>query len=256
MNYYSQHGEDFVLDQIFPGRTNGFFVEVGCIDGRRFSNTLGFEEKGWRGLCIEAHAGYIELIRKNRPGSVVCHCAAAEKDDDDGVFFANSRGTLSTLDPEKEAEFRRDHGAYFTGFERQPVPKRRLDTIFAENRVANIDFVSLDIEGYELPALRGMEFRKFRPAVMLIEADDGESAITDLLQPHGYSVICRVGNNMIYALDAGLKGRLDNRLLGEVDLIHTAHPLDAVEDKKVRCRVDTRKPRRKGASLLARLFRR
>ena len=78
VNYYSQHGEDFLLDRLLSDKKRGFFVEVGCIDGRRFSNTLIFEERGWRGLCVEAHTGYIELLRQNRPNSIVCHCAAGE----------------------------------------------------------------------------------------------------------------------------------------------------------------------------------
>jgi len=53
--YYSQHGEDFILDLIFDHKKSGFFVEVGCIDGLRFSNTLFFEKLGWKGICIEAH---------------------------------------------------------------------------------------------------------------------------------------------------------------------------------------------------------
>ncbi len=29
--FYSQHGEDFLLNEIFKEKENGFFVEVGCI---------------------------------------------------------------------------------------------------------------------------------------------------------------------------------------------------------------------------------
>jgi hypothetical protein len=97
VHFYGQHGEDFLLDRIFESKADGFFVEVGCIDGRRFSNTLIFEERGWRGLCIEAHEQYVDLIRKNRPHSIVCHCAAGEADDDYATFYPNARASLSTL---------------------------------------------------------------------------------------------------------------------------------------------------------------
>jgi hypothetical protein len=65
---------------------------------RRFSNTLFFESKGWKGLCVEAHADYIQLLGNNRPGSIVEHAEVGERDKADTEFYANSRRSLSTLD--------------------------------------------------------------------------------------------------------------------------------------------------------------
>jgi len=106
-SYYSQHGEDFILNKIFPN-PNGFFVEVGCIDGLRFSNTLFFEKKGWKGICIEAHTSYIDLIKSNRLNSRVVHCAIGEKDEGIVTFYANARGSLSSLDKTEEERFKKD----------------------------------------------------------------------------------------------------------------------------------------------------
>jgi FkbM family methyltransferase len=241
VRFYSQSGEDFLLDKIFWGKTDGFFVEVGCIDGRRFSNTLIFEERGWRGLCIEAHERYVDLIEKNRPHSVVCHCAAGEADNDNVTFYANSRGSLSTLDPSLEEEFRRDYGSYFTGFVEQTVRKRRLDTVFREQGVGKIDLLSIDIEGYELPALRGMEFREWKPAVIVIETSvTEESRLHRALTPHGYHFLCRLGGNAFYALDKSLRERVAEKYFPDVQLVHTRHPLDAGDDNVVSLNIDTR----------------
>jgi hypothetical protein len=46
--YYSQHGEDYLINQIFGKRTEGFYVEVGCIDGKRFSNSYFLKNKAGR----------------------------------------------------------------------------------------------------------------------------------------------------------------------------------------------------------------
>jgi hypothetical protein len=118
--YYSQHGEDALLDLVFGDQKEGFFVEVGCIDGRHFSNTLTFEEREWNGMCVEAHAGYIDMLKKNRPSSIICHCTAGETDED-AVFYANARGRLSTMDKTSEACWQRDYVPYFSGFEEQQV---------------------------------------------------------------------------------------------------------------------------------------
>ena len=126
VNFYSQNGEDVILNELFKEQKNGFFVEVGCIDGKLFSNTLTFEEGGWKGICIEAHSGYIELLRKNHPKSIICHCAAAETDEDNVIFYANSRGSLSTLDKSKESEFRKRYNKFFTGFEEQTCIQNKI----------------------------------------------------------------------------------------------------------------------------------
>jgi hypothetical protein len=101
-HFYSQNGEDFILNELLGNKKSGFFVEVGCIDGRRFSNTLLFEQMGWQGLCVEAHADYIEILERNRPNSIIYHGAVGEKDEPNVIFYANSRGSLSTLDRSKE----------------------------------------------------------------------------------------------------------------------------------------------------------
>jgi FkbM family methyltransferase len=236
VNYYSQHGEDVILDLLFKNKESGFFVEVGCIDGRRFSNTLTFEERGWKGLCIEAHSSYIELLKKNRLNSIVVHCAAAEKDEDDVPFYANSRGSLSTLDVTKENYFRQNYGAWFTGFEKQTVNKRRLDSIFRQYGIKDIDILSLDIEGYEIEALKGIDLSDFRPLVFVIESDSQkhEIALDEILLSKGYTKFYRLSQNIFYLSD-NCKFALNEfkREKINVFLLHTQHPLDNDGDKKV-----------------------
>ena len=230
--YYSQNGEDVVLDYLFRDQPSGVFVEVGCIDGKRFSNTLALEEKGWRGLCVEAHADYIPLLRRNRPGSIVCHCAAAEIDDENGVLYANRRGSLSTLNGGKEREFRRRFGTNFHGFEIQSVVKRRLDGLFREHSIHSIDVLSVDIEGEEANALRGIDFQLFQPRVLVIECDDSkhEDAVDAIVFPANFLKLCRIADNVFYTIEPRIVDLVRNRTFrGEVT--HTAHPLDAVADE-------------------------
>jgi len=39
---------------VFPGVTNGYFVDVGAGDGVKGSNTKALEELGWTGVAIGA----------------------------------------------------------------------------------------------------------------------------------------------------------------------------------------------------------
>jgi hypothetical protein len=62
---HSQHGEDALLWAVFRGRSSGSFVEAGAFDGRYLSNSLSFEERGWKGVCVQAHPTYAPLCRAN-----------------------------------------------------------------------------------------------------------------------------------------------------------------------------------------------
>ncbi len=237
--YYSQHGEDALLDTVFENQKEGFFVEVGCIDGRRFSNTLTFEERGWKGMCVEAHAGYIGLLEKNRPNSIVCHCAAGEACED-AVFYANARGSLSTLDKTSETRWRRDYAPYFSGFEEQQVKKVRLSTLLDTYHISEIDILSLDVEGYEVEAIKGLDLSRHRPKVMIIESDSPqqEEQLDGLILPHRYLKALKYSGNIFYVRDKGLK----KLLVGKrqvVQLTHTQHPLDSGGDSLETVTVDT-----------------
>ncbi|MEO0835147.1 MAG: FkbM family methyltransferase, partial [Cyanobacteria bacterium J06642_3] len=50
------------------------------------------------------------------------------------------------------------------------VETKTLTSILDEYHVEKIDFFSLDVEGFELNVLKGLDFNKYRPQYMLIEA--------------------------------------------------------------------------------------
>lgn len=54
--YYSQFGEDQFLIENFLSRPDipKFYIELGALDGVRYSNTKTLEDKyGWSGILIE-----------------------------------------------------------------------------------------------------------------------------------------------------------------------------------------------------------
>lgn len=239
MRFYSQHGEDFLLSEIFGNQKQGTFVEIGCIDGRRFSNTLMLEEQGWRGLCVEAHRDYIPLLYRNRPGSTIVHCAIGETDANDVPFFANARGSLSTLDQTRKEQFRQSYGQYFTGFEQQKVAMRTITTLLREYGLRSIDVLSLDIEGYEVPALQGLDLAAYRPRLLIIESDSEQQVrqFDSILVPAGYVRGFNVAQNWFYTTEPALLNRAIGRRW-EFALTHTAHPLDQDGDSEFTTCID------------------
>lgn len=205
--YYSQHGEDFLLNKIFEGKSNGYYVEIGCLDGIEFSNTYFFEKRGWQGVCIEAHRDFIAPLKKNRPKASVVHCAVGEEDRENVTFYANRIGSLSTLNKNEEERWRKHYQEYFHGFEEQKVAMKTLTTIFNDLSVNSIDFISLDIEGYEVQALAGLDFNRYRPRIFIVEYKDEahKNELEAILFKQGYHFLSKLGCNLFYSLDSADK---------------------------------------------------
>lgn len=224
--WYSQNGEDFILNELLKNKNNGFFVEVGCIDGLRFSNTYKFEKKGWKGVCIEAHQDYIPFLQQNRPNSYILNYAVGEKDEDNVIFYANSRGSLSTLDKSQEEHFKNHYGKWFTGFKEQIVKKRTLNTIFDENNIKEIDVLSIDIEGYEIQALKGLDLTKYHPKVIVVEStgNEHEKELDDILLTNNYKKAFRLSENIFYIFKESHTTLLNHEYF--IELLTTENPFD------------------------------
>jgi FkbM family methyltransferase len=229
--YYGQHGEDFLLNKIFNGKSNGFYVEIGCLDGIEFSNTYFFEKKGWKGLCVEAHKDFIEQLKKNRPQAKIVHCAVGEKDEDNVTFYANKIGSLSTLDKQEQSRWEKNYKEFFTGFEEQTVKMQTLTTIFNEAGAPKIDFVSLDIEGYEVKALSGLDLSKYKPRLFVIEYKDEEhrKGIESLLLPAGYHHLALIGCNMFYGTELNDKEIL-TKDHGNLEVVVIEHGVEKMKE--------------------------
>jgi FkbM family methyltransferase len=144
-------------------RRGGFFVEAGANDGLFQSNTALLERSlDWEGLLVEPSARACEAARRNRRAPVYnCALVAADFAGDTvtGDFDGYPMGSVEGARLGRE-------GAY-------TVPARTLQSILDERGVEQVDFLSLDAEGYELEILRGVDFARTRFGHMLIELYPG-----------------------------------------------------------------------------------
>ena len=75
---------------------------------------------------------------------------------------------------------------------------RSLDDILKQAGCAGIDFLSIDIEGMEIPALSGMDFSIYRPKLILIEDHCDNLVKHNFLKHKGYKIVNRCGCNNWY----------------------------------------------------------
>jgi hypothetical protein len=70
MKYFSQLGQDVLVDRLLENKTNGTFVDIGASYFDNMNNSYFFEkERGWKGLAVEIDNRYNEGW-KNRPNTV------------------------------------------------------------------------------------------------------------------------------------------------------------------------------------------
>lgn len=171
----------------------GFFVEAGANDGISQSNTLYFEKyKQWTGLLIEAIPELAEKCRQNRPACIVESCALVPSNyDKDYVnlrycnLMSHVKGAIGNEQDELEYTAK--------GLEIQKLKNsyeirtrsRTLTQVLDKHKIDHIDLLSLDVEGYELKVLEGLDLTKYAPRYMLVETWEKEARqLERLLAPH------------------------------------------------------------------------
>lgn len=184
------HAMDRKLDEILD-RDGGFFVEAGGHDGYTQSNTYYLERfRGWRGLLVEPMPELASQARRNRPASRVVQCALAPLDHGEEHVEMEFGDLFSTVSGSRSDDRAWVRGGLVLGWRdhrTERVPARSLSALLDELGVEKVDLLSLDVEGYEEHALRGLDFERHAPDWILVEMHDlglGRKTIGELLGAH------------------------------------------------------------------------
>jgi hypothetical protein len=165
--HFAQLGEDALLWHYFHKRRSGFYIDVGCHDPYRYSNTyILYRHLGWSGINIDADARAIALFKRARPTDINLSMAigSTAREQEFTVF---QDGAVNTFDPELAARQRRSFevaGSYMTRL----CPLRDvLSAHISGDR--NIDYMNIDCEGLDHEILLSNDWTKFRPEIISIE---------------------------------------------------------------------------------------
>ncbi|HEY9770030.1 MAG TPA: FkbM family methyltransferase [Coleofasciculaceae cyanobacterium] len=171
--------------------SNGFFIEAGANDGFSQSNTYYLEKfRGWTGILIEGIPELYQQCVVERPKSRVFNCALVAADSTEPYITMKYANLMSIVEGalkseagdlvhlEKGNQIQKNIVPYEVD-----VPTKTLTSILDRCQVETIDLLSLDVEGFELNVLKGLDFERYQPKYMLIEArfkEEIESYISDL----------------------------------------------------------------------------
>ena len=204
---YSQEGEDQLLLRLFEGQRDGFYVDVGAHHPRRFSNTCLFYGMGWRGINIDPDPETMRLFALERPADINL-CLGIS--DQPGVlaYHAFNESALNTFDEHIARQRESLPGYRLLGT--SMVPVERLDAVLSRHLPPGrqIDFLSIDAEGFDLKVLASNDWARFRPRCVLVEALGTSLATVSASPVHrelstaGYELYAKTVNTLVFR-DAG-----------------------------------------------------
>ncbi len=157
--FFAQWGEDSWLATNFEVRTSGVFVDIGAGDGVHGSNTLYFENLGWRGLCVDADPRNHRPLRNHRRCAVET-CAVAP---------TSGPATFGMYGPKPSWSGLRRNGI---GYQPVTVICTPLADLLNRWMIDEIDLLSIDVEGTELDVWDSFDADRTPPAIVIVEFDD------------------------------------------------------------------------------------
>jgi len=209
MEFHGEENIDKLVRKAFFPLINykGVFIEVGAADPSFLSNSKHFRDSGWDIISIEPNPYFAK--RHREAGNNILEYACGEKDEDNILFeIAKPKvnGSLGAITFEsfsaikiKEKYKKNDPSLYENmDVEQINVKMRRLDTLLLENKITNIDILSVDVEGWELEVLSGLNFNTNAPKLLIVENWLKEDYYITAICRYGYDFVCRIYPNDVF----------------------------------------------------------
>lgn len=202
---YSQEGEDRILDRLLASAPKGFYVDVGAHHPIRFSNTFLFYRRGWRGVNIDAMPGSMRLFDKYRSRDTNIE-AGIGLETATIPFYVFNEPALNSFDREL-AESRNVAPWKITkviDVRVSPLSEALRGRLPSENMPS---FLTVDVEGRDLEALKSNDWSTFRPTYVLAESvgmtmeEAIQGPVSSFMASVGYDVIAKTANTVFYQLE-------------------------------------------------------
>ena len=206
INFYVPSGEDAVLDGLFQRLglllSRVKYLEIGTNDPISGNNSYFLYRAGARGVLVDPMPVVADAVGIYRPGDRLIRAAvtgrAASKE---ATFYISNTLGSSSLHEEFQKEF--------VGQNRSVVDSYTVPLVGVNELLEEIgflpDFMQVDAEGEDETIVRAIDFRKYRPKVLMVEIDHcDEESMIGFMQENGYAWYTSVGAVNAIFVEKGL----------------------------------------------------
>lgn len=198
---YAQNFEDVMLWRALKHVERGFYIDVGAFSPDLDSVTRAFSERGWRGINIEPNPHYLAELSAARPHDANLGIAVSDFDGEIELSVVGDTG-LTTVD----SSIAKGHGDAGWALNHIKVPSQTLVHIWDQHVPAGQDvhFLKVDVEGHEAAVLRGGDWSRHRPWIVVVEATLPNTQISthaqweEILTQADYRLVYWDGLNRFY----------------------------------------------------------
>ncbi len=172
---YAQNFEDVILRRVFADIRHGTYVDAGAWDPVAESVTKAFYDLGWQGINIEPSPVFARLAQA-RPRDINLNLAlGAARGQQVLRVYRDAAQVLqaSTLMHEHVPRIPNQAELRAADIEVEVLPLAEVLDAHLPGR--HIHFLKIDVEGAEEAVIRGADWRRHRPEVVLIEATRPQS---------------------------------------------------------------------------------
>lgn len=166
---YSQDGEDMILKSLFEGKKEGVYVDIGAYNPVKFSNTFFFYQMGWNGINIEPSIGSKKIFDMLRPRDINLEFGISEREMELDYYIFDEPALNGFSE---NLSMTRNESSNYKLLKTKKVKVYPLNKILDEYSYKPIDFMSIDVEGFELSVLKSNNWKKYRPKFLLVEQLD------------------------------------------------------------------------------------
>lgn len=199
--YFSQFGEDILVYNLLRTTRNqkGIYVDVGAFDPMLFSNTHLLYKRGWRGINIDLEDDKIKKFNRYRPDDINLVRAVSNKKMSMKCLRYHHPATTRIVPVDESDEV--------SLIGELPIEVKRLETVTLSeildehlDRGQAIDYLNVDCEGHEIEVLEGLDFDRYAPKLISVEAQSPEqrSNMDQFLGEKGYRMCALSTMTAIY----------------------------------------------------------
>jgi len=213
--YFSEYGQDLYLSSILlnyiRNHSGAWIVDVGAGEPEFLSNSLYFETYyGCQTLAIDALEENHDAWKQERPNARFVVSAVGSEEGTAELLVPLEGDAMSSSIVDDVKNINKNNNL------KRMVPLRTVDSILDSENIKTVMLLSIDVNGYELEVLKGIDFGKVEIKSIVLEnkLDNliGSKLVRMFLKARNYVFIARLGDSddvfLHQSMINGIPGRL------------------------------------------------